>query len=264
MPRHRFLCALLRLLLVLALAAALYAGLRLWRLEQETARAERLLQALRAEVFPAAPSDTGPALPADGDAPQGGAHRCPVDWDALCARCPDAAAWLSGCGGEVDTPVMQGADNAFYLTHLADGTENPLGAVFLDSANRADFADDQSFIFGHYAAEERGAFGPLLNYRAQAYFDAHPAFVLHTPHGCFAAEIFAACAVPQDFAYYTGEFSDTAARLRFLDIMQALSDIHAPAAPDTGDRILTLCTCLAKSGQGESLRYLVCARLVPL
>ncbi len=260
----KILRALLRLLLVLALAAAVYAGLRLWRIEREAARSERLLQALRAEVFPSMRGDTSPGLSADTPPAQGGAHVCPVDWRALWARCPGAAAWLSGCGGEVDTPVMQGADNIFYLTHLADGTENALGAAFLDSANRANFADDQSFIFGHHAAGGRGAFAPLLNYRAQDYFDAHPAFLLHTPQGCFAAEIFASCAAPGDFPYYTGEFSDTAARLQFLQTMQASSDILSPTLPAADDRILTLCTCVVKSGEGESLRYLVSARLTSL
>ena len=60
-------------------------------------------------------------------------HTCPVDFEALRARCPDAAAWLTGCGGAIDTPIVQGVDNIYYLEHLPDGTRNRLGAAFLDS-----------------------------------------------------------------------------------------------------------------------------------
>jgi len=257
---RRFLSFLLRLLLVLTLAAALYAGLRLWHVRQEITRAEHLLQTLRADVFADDVPDL-PGTPAPDAAPDAA---CPVDWDALRARCPGALAWLSGCDGAIDTPIVQGTDNLFYLTHLADGTENLLGAAFLDSANRADFADDQSFLFGHHLSESGGAFAPLLQYAAQEYFDAHPAFLLHTPHGCWRAEVFAACAAPRDFAFYTCEFADTAERLRFLDTMRAESDILSPVEPAPGDRFLTLCTCVTKSSDEQTLRYLVCARLVPL
>lgn len=244
---------------MLALAAAFYAGLRLWHVRREITRAEQLLQTLRTHVLaPASPPAA--SLPGDSAA----VHACPVDWDALRAHCPNAVAWLSGCGGALDTPIVQGADNTFYLSHLADGTENFLGAAFLDSANRADFTDDQSFLFGHHLAESSDAFAPLLQYGTQAYFDAHPSFLLHTPHGCWRAEVFAACAAPPDFAFYTCEFSDTAERLRFVDAMRAASDILSPVLPAPGDCFLTLCTCVTKSSDEHSPRYLVSARLVPL
>lgn len=251
--------ALLRILLCLTLAAAIYAGLRLWHAESEAARAESLLQALRADVFP-----TSAALDESEDSPapaEPGAHACPVRWDTLYTRCPQAVAWLSGCGGEIDTPIVQGSDNAFFLTHLADGTENMLGASFLDSANRPSFADDQSFIFGHHTADAGGAFAPLLQYREQAYLDAHPAFILHTPYGCYRADVFAACTVSSDFPYYTRDFADTASHLLFFDSLRAASDVLSPTVPVPGDRVLTLCTCVTKSADGQALRYIVCAKL---
>ena len=83
------------------------------------------------------------------------AHACPVDFETLRRDYPAVTAWLTGCGGDIDTPVAQGADNIYYLDHLPDGTRNMLGTAFLDSANSASFSDDQSFIFGHHGHGRR-------------------------------------------------------------------------------------------------------------
>ena len=43
--------------------------------------------------------------------------------------------------------------------------------------------------------------------------------------------------------------------------VRAQSDIISPVEPAPGDRVLTLCTCTSKT---NDLRYVVCAKLIPL
>lgn len=318
--------ALLWLLLAALLAAACLAGLHLWQLARDKARAERLLWemrqvALSAQGDPAqngappeaafgsgndlspdaltnAPSDAAPNASSDGengrsldvtpgpaagtgdeplpdppptsapgDAAGAGAaqepsvHVCPVDFGALRARYPDVTAWLTGCGGAIDTPVVQGADNAWYLEHLPDGTRNRLGAAFLDSENRPSFTDDQSFLFGHHMDTGGGVFSPLLNYQGGEYWREAPDFILHTPDGCYSAEVFAAFVIQERAYPYQREFSSADAMRIFLNEVCARSQIETSVHPAPGDRVLTLCTCTSKT---NDLRYVVCTRLAPL
>lgn len=284
--------ALLWLLLAALLAAAGVAGLHLWQLARDKARAERLLWEMRqtalfAQADPVQ-SDAPPEPPpepasgaggvsmpgmrpasASGDAAAVGAdageeppvHNCPIDFAALRARYPDVTAWLTGCGGAIDTPVVQGADNAYYLEHLPDGTRNRLGAAFLDSENQPSFTDDQSFLFGHHMDAGGGVFSPLLNYQDAGYWREAPDFILHTPDGCYSAGVFAAFVIQERAYPYQREFSSADAMRAFLNEVCARSQIETSVHPAPGDRVLTLCTCTSKT---SDLRYVVCTRLVPL
>ena len=322
--------ALLWLLLAALLAAAGVAGLHLWQLARDQARAERLLwemrqMALSAQADPVQtdsvqtdaphesssglgeghPSDTLPDAASDaagsegnafppgaasdpasgsgegplqdvppdtsapgdaGDSDAGAAqempvHICPVDFAALRASYPDVTAWLTGCGGAIDTPIVQGEDNAYYLEHLPDGTRNRLGAAFLDSENRPSFTDDQSFLFGHHMDTGGGVFSPLLNYQDAGYWREEPVFILHTPDGCYSAEVFAAFVIQERAYPYQREFSSAGAMRTFLNEVCARSQIETSVHPAPGDRVLTLCTCTSKT---NDLRYVVCTRLAPL
>lgn len=274
--------ALLWLLLAALLSVAVFAGARLWRIARDSARADRLLWEMRRTALVSASSvparePSGPPPAADAsaqDAPsqempaqENGAdspapsHRCPVDFGALRAQYPDVVAWLTGCGGAIDTPIVQGADNQYYLDHLPDGTQNRLGAAFLDSENNPAFSDDQSFLFGHHMDAGGGVFSPLLEYRDAAYGRAHPAFALHTPEGCWSAEVFAAFVIEERAYPYQRDFSSAQAMQSFLTEVCARSEFSPPVRPAPGDRVLTLCTCTSKT---SDLRYVVCARLTPL
>lgn len=257
--RTRVYRALLWALLALALALAALAGWQLWRIHADTARARALVQQMRQA---SASSASVPEAAPDASAPDGApAHVCPVDFAALQREYPDVTAWLTGCGGEIDTPVAQAADNTYYLNHLLDGTRNILGTAFLDSANSAAFSDDQSLIFGHHMDTGGGVFAPLLQYQDPAYWQAHPAFVLHTPDGCYTASVFAAFIVQERAYPYVRRFADTHEAAAFFQTVRSLSDIDTPVTPAPGDRVLTLCTCTSKT---NDLRFVVCTQLEPL
>ena len=146
MPRgKRAYRVLLWAVLAALLALAAFAGWRLWRVYGDAARAAQLAREMQQTAVPAAGESA-----AGTDGAEMPAHACPVDFETLRRDYPAVTAWLTGCGGDIDTPVAQGADNIYYLDHLPDGTRNMLGTAFLDSANSASFSDDQSFIFGHH------------------------------------------------------------------------------------------------------------------
>ena len=69
-----------------------------------------------------------------------------INFKALREVNPDVIGWIYSPNTTINYPVVQGDDNAYYLKHLADGTENRNGCPFLDVQNRPDFTDDNSII----------------------------------------------------------------------------------------------------------------------
>lgn len=54
-----------------------------------------------------------------------------IDFAALQAINPDAAAWLEMPGLGISLPVVQAADNETYLHRSFDGSDSPAGCLFL-------------------------------------------------------------------------------------------------------------------------------------
>lgn len=248
---------LLWAVLTVLLALAVFAGWQMWRVYGDTARAAQLTREMQQMREPASHEST---MGTD-EMEKTPAHVCPVDFEVLRRDYPDVTAWLTGCGGDINTPVAQAADNIYYLDHLPDGTRNMLGTAFLDSANSAAFSDDQSFIFGHHMDTGGGVFAPLLRYQKQEYFEENPTFTLHTPDGCYTARVFGAFVVQERAYPYVHEFISADEMAEFVEQVRVQSDIISPVELEPGDRILTLCTCTSKT---NDLRYVVCAKLAPL
>ena len=62
----------------------------------------------------------------------------------------DLVGWLTIDGTDIDYPVMQGSDNAEYLSKDPYGGYSATGSIFLDSRSSPDFTDSFSIIYGHH------------------------------------------------------------------------------------------------------------------
>ncbi len=103
-----------------------------------------------------------------------------VDFSALREQCPDAVAWLSCPGTEIDYPVVQSADNEYYLRRLPTGEWNMAGSLFVDYRHAADFSGPLTVVYGHNM-KNSSMFGTLERYRKQEWYDSHPSMTLETP-----------------------------------------------------------------------------------
>lgn len=213
-------------------------GYTLWQYRQGAAGYE----AIRAQVT--APADSSdPAAPADG-----------VDFASLLARYPDAVAWLRCDGTDLDYPVMQAADNDYYLRRLPDGTWNMSGSLFLDYRCAADFSDAVSVIYGHNM-NDGSMLACLENYNDQSWYDAHPALELATPEAdctlpvLYGFEIPAQEWVDREFDTHPGALTEYAA---------AHTTFTGTAAWDGSSPLLALLTCTSHDDQ---VRYVVLCQL---
>ena len=103
-----------------------------------------------------------------------------VDFDALRAVNEDVVGWIYCEGTEINYPVLHGESNDQYLRHDYTREYNLNGSIFVDAANRDDFVDANTIIYGHHM--NYGAMFANLDFWAdQAYYDEHPVMWLLTP-----------------------------------------------------------------------------------
>lgn len=169
-------------------------------------------------------------------------------WSAFVTRMieefPDMAAWLRSPDGTLDYPVVQGEDNVFYLTHLADGSENKLGAIFLDCQANDDFSSSVSVIYGH-AARGGQMFGSLNAYKEQEYYDANPVLQLYTAEAAYEIELLAAYLADGAVDTYPTGFQSEEEKKEYLQEISERSFFKSAFAPEEGtdSRLVILSTC---------------------
>lgn len=108
---------------------------------------------------------------------------------------PDTVAWLTIPDTEIDFPVVQGSDNAYYLNHNFERISSDLGVPFLDYRCSSHFLDFNSIIYGHHI---KGGmmFSGLDYYKQENYFKAHSVGYLTTNDKLYTIH-FVACLVSE-------------------------------------------------------------------
>ena len=199
------------------------------------------------------PEETAPALP-----------RVQADFDGLRELNPDTVGWVHIPDTPISYPVMQAADNSRYLKRDSKGNKSSAGAVFMDAGNCADPLDTNTVLYGHNmgSGREDEMFAPLLQYKDQAFYEAHSLVQFDThlkAHGWW--EIFAVLHIDlrdKEFNYLTQSFADEESFSAWLGKAKARSlyDTGVPVA--TSDRILILSTCDRTQYRGNG-RFVVMA-----
>ena len=170
----------------------------------------------------------------------------------------DITAWLYCPDTVIDYPVCQGEDNSYYLTHLADGTYNRNGCLFVDCKNSSDFTDDNTIIYGHHMASGK-MFASLIKYKDQDYYEEHPIMYLTTEEGTYKIELFSAYVTEIGSSAYTMNFATAKEKTKWLKEISNKSDFTANAMTiSSKERIITLSTC---AYDFQNARYVVQGKL---
>lgn len=221
-----------------------------------------------ASVFPAAETKTTEALPekrtqdpdpagrAETDRPDRTAEKVQVaaepeeedpsvpagmDFDALREINPDAAAWLYAPDIGVNNVVMYPQNNDYYLNHLADGSVNRAGELFIDCRNAEGFADPNTIIYGHNMRNGT-MFGNLRAYKDEAYCEEHPVMYLYIPGYRFRLDAAAAINTSDEAGYYRIP-ADREQWDKLLRRAMEKTAYDFGISPEEGDRYVTLSTC---------------------
>ena len=222
-----------RFLFVLALGSAVYSGYRFWQIYSERKQGTGAYDQLTDQVM------TIGADNADVDT------RIPIrlDFAALEEINSDVIGWLVQDTSVINYPIVQNADNDYYLNHLFTGEWNHMGCVFALNSSAPDFTDTNTPLFAH-GRKDGTMFGTLEKYESQAYYDEHREFLLITKAGVvYLLEAFAGSINDAKDQFLETGFASEEEYLSYLQYWFDRSTFVSNVVVYPTDRIVTMLTC---------------------
>lgn len=143
-------------------------------------------------------------------------------------------------GTEIDFPIVQGTDNAFYLNHGYKDEYNLLGAVFMDARNAGDFTDFNSIIYGHNVRSGH-IFHDLDKLKDEDFVKAHPYIIVDTLEERHVYEVVAVYTAGAYEDYRSPSYSDEAYEALLERIKK--KNLLQKQMPEGEFKMLTLSTC---------------------
>ncbi|MDY5541968.1 MAG: class B sortase [Lachnospiraceae bacterium] len=168
-----------------------------------------------------------------------------VNFESLKGISADAEGWIYFPDMDISYPIVYGRDNAYYLTHMIDGSSNSAGTLFTDQNNSRGFLDTNTIIYGHNM-KNGSMFGKLKKYGKEEYYREHPLFYLCTETGVWEYDIFSVRVVDAASDSYTLRFESSNAFAEYLDRAFRTSMYDTGVSADSSDTIVTLSTCTSR------------------
>ncbi len=174
----------------------------------------------------------------------------------------ELAGWLSIDGMVIDYPVMQCADNEYYLHHDFYGQDSVYGCLYVKDI--ADLEEGTNFIIYGHNMKDGSMFGDLDFYKDKEFYLEHPEISFDTLYEERTYEIvavFLSQVYNKDddvFKYYQFYQADTQEEFDdFYENIKELSLYDTEVEAGFGDTFLTLSTCAYHVKDG---RFVVVAR----
>lgn len=178
-----------------------------------------------------------------------------VDFDKLKKVNKDIVGWIQFDEPErISYPIVKGEDNDKYLTTTYEGKKNSSGAIFMDVVNNGEFADRNTFIYGHNM-KNGSMFGQLRKFKTKDYYEQNPYFYIYTPDGKEVKyQIFAVCIVEDTSRSYTRFYNSDEEYLDYLNYVKSIARYDTGVEFNAESKLVSLSTCTNVS---ETQRLLV-------
>lgn len=182
-----------------------------------------------------------------------------IDYEELEKINGEFIGWLYLPVLEISYPMVQGADNEYYLTHTFEKTQNKSGAIFMDSSADVDMTDFNTFVYGHNM-RNLSMFGKLKEFiRDEKLCDENPFLYIYTEDTIYKYQIVSYyVTLDGSSTYFLPGTQEDYDRYRSM-ILQNTPYKSAWEQPQEGP-ILTLSTCYGSTGSDE--RFVVHGILV--
>ena len=176
------------------------------------------------------------------------------DYQSLVVINSDCVGWIQIPGTDINYPVVQAADNEFYLTHNFNRETAACGAIFMDYRNDVDAKAEHLILYGHQM-KDNSMFKQLNGYKEEMFYKEHPNISLYLHKQKYEYEITAVYVtnVANGGSYYNYlHWNTRKEQLNYLQQKMAGYQLY-----DTGkkvmetDELLSLSTCEYSSDNGR-------------
>ena len=167
-----------------------------------------------------------------------------VDFDKLNKINKDVIGWIQFDEPErINYPVVKGEDNDKYLTATFEGKKNSSGAIFMDANNSGEFADRNTFIYGHNM-KNGSMFGQLRKYKNKDFGKEHPYFYIYTPDGKETTyQVFAVSVVKDTSESYRKWYNTDEEFLDYIKYIRSIAGYKTDVEVGVDSKIVSLSTC---------------------
>ena len=238
---------LIAVLVALVLVACGGAGYLAWQQYQFKQAEQRMQQAGTPATSVEAPTTDTTEL-ADN----------PIDFSKLWETNVDSDAWIYIPNTEINTPIQQSTtDDSYYLTHDEAKNDSITGAVFTQLANKRDFSDPVTVVYGH---DNQGYFRNLHYFEDADFFNNNPNFYIYTPGHILTYTIVSAYKYDDRHILNSFDFSKESVRQQYADFVKnpesLVKNVRQGVDVNADSKIVQLSTCMLNEYHGPS-RYLV-------
>jgi sortase B len=165
-----------------------------------------------------------------------------INWDDLRLSNPNVVAWLYLPDTGLNYPIVQGSDNAYYLTHMADNSANASGAIFLDWENSPSLKDKANYVYGHNMLGNY-MFSEIEKFAEPAYMAAHPNIIIFTPTDTLNLDVLVALRCKGSDPVRLVHFGNDNAFHEFTDSLTKYIANGDPANLQSANNIYVFSTC---------------------
>lgn len=165
----------------------------------------------------------------------------------------DILGWIVMPNTIVSYPLVQAADNDFYLYRTWKKSDSIVGSIFMDSLCSPDLSDFHTLIYGHNM-NNGSMFGTLKKFKTLEYWQTHQNFMISTDDGVYTYKIFSAFEANLTDPVFMVKINRDDEKQMLIDCAVTKSAIAIGMVPTTEDQIVTLSTC---TGRGHETRWVV-------
>lgn len=151
----------------------------------------------------------------------------------------------------INTILVQGNDNDYYLNHLVSKEENKTGSVFVDYRQRIDTAK-QLNVFGHSSDYYDLPFNTLLNYEDINFYKENKYAELMTKDHTYKYEI-SGVKITSNEEHLKFDYENNEEFMEHINIMRADNLYETDVKVNENDKILIIQTCTINDKRGNLL-----------
>lgn len=167
-----------------------------------------------------------------------------IDFNALKKKNPDTVGYLKINGTDIDSIVVQGKDNEYYLSHNFEKNSNKAGWIFADYRNKFDGTDKNIIIYGHNMKNGTmfSSLKKILNSDWQENEEnKYITFITENEDAIY--EVFSIYKIENEDYYTTTKFSNDKSYQNFINEIKSRSIKKYNVEITANSQVLTISTC---------------------
>lgn len=183
-----------------------------------------------------------------------------VDLSKLYEINKETVGWIIVQNTKISYPIVQHADNDFYLNHSFDKKQNGAGWVFMDYRNNYQDLDKNTIIYAH-GRMNNAMFGSLRNVLKKEWQTNPDNYIINLSTNNYNSlwQIFSVYRIPTTSDYLQINFSDDDEYLDWLNMLKDRSAYDFNTNINSENKIITLSTCY-----NDSDKIVVHAKLIKI